>query len=130
MADDDIKPGAEGQGADAQDAPDAFSTDSSDFVADGADAGDQAEQPRASDSDPADAGPDAASEVSPDMYHVLSVVKDHTIVWYFHSDIRQHFECSNSLFQLMTHSNWGGNLKQKQSQASLSSWDNQLTVQW
>ena len=71
MADDDIKPGAEGQGADAQDASDALNTDASDFVADGADAGDQAESPRASDSDGADAsgagaGPDDNNEASPD----------------------------------------------------------------
>ena len=77
MADDDIKPEAEGGETDAQDTSDALNTDSSDFVADGADAVDQAEQPRASDSarapdsDGADAsdagaGPDDAGEVTPD----------------------------------------------------------------
>ena len=42
MADDDIKPEAEGRETDAQDTSDALNTDSSDFVADGADAEDQA----------------------------------------------------------------------------------------
>ena len=71
MADDDIKPGAEGQGADAQDASDALNTDASDFVADGADSVDQADQSRALDSDGAEvsgegAQPDNAGEVTPD----------------------------------------------------------------
>ena len=71
MADDDIKPEAEGGETDAQDTSDALNTDSSDFVADGADAEDQAEQPRASDSDGADASgeaaqPDDTNEASPD----------------------------------------------------------------